>query len=85
MGVFLHDAHFPPHSVQVSSWCTSSSVWRSVLNAYYLFEDYFTLRMGDALEPKAVAKEVYKCGEDDATLPHRFDKVDGSKVRKHFS
>ena len=45
--------------------------------------------MGDDLEPKAVAKKVYKCGEDDATLPNRFDKIDGSQahsqVRKHVS
>ena len=61
-------------------------VWRSVLNAYVLsFENNLTSRMGDDQEPKAVAREVYKCGEDDATLPHRFDKVDGSKVRKHFN
>ena len=43
--------------------------------------------MGDDLEPKAVANKVYKCGEDDATLPNRFDKIDGSQahsqVRKH--
>ena len=36
--------------------------------------------MGDDPEPKAVAKKVYKCGEDDATLPNRFDKIDGSQA-----
>ena len=37
-------------------------------------------KMADDLEAKAVAKKVYRCGEDDATLPHRFDKVDGSQA-----
>ena len=46
-------------------------------------------RMGDDPEPQAVAKKVYKCGEDDSTLPNRFGKIDGSQahhsqVRKHF-